>query len=592
MRRFLGLLLAGAIAPAGAGAIAIAAPAALAGAERADCASLGAKSARSATCALTPVPDNPFDGPTGAVAMHGDSLASDTTPLPGPGVGPVRVRQLALGGPCPTVLIGSDGYPVTLCTQVIDRTPVAMLLDPARGSRLAALRIAGGGNLFAGVYPYLDADDRLVVVDGRGRLLRIAHERAPNGRWSLRVASSVDLAPTLRAACGSATCGGIVGLSPDWGGRAWFATQDGVVGFAEASLRGSVGAGSAASPPVGGAVAAADADRSPVRVLSLPADERVANSIATAPTGTAVTTDHATYLLDARGPGGGPRIRWRETYDRGTTRKPGQLSQGSGSTPTFLGSRPTTADAVSGAAATADGGVDDGSTTASVAPADAGADAVAFLDNAEPAEHLIVRAASDGHLLCELPVLTPGPSGSENSPIGVDGAVIVASTYGYPYPAVPDWAGPSRPSAARLGAGVQRVDLDTPAPAASAERTFGAPIGASNVRSPGCHVSWTAPVRSAAVPKLSLADHLVYTVDRQPLTPGGHGGPFDPYTLVAIDATTGRVRSRQLIGATSLQDTMQLAGNIGPNGVLWQGNFSGLMRISSPAAAPASPTAG
>lgn len=471
----------------------------------------------------TSVPDNPADGPTGANAMHGDSLASDTTPLAGPGAGAVKVRQLALGGPCPSILIGSDGLPITLCTQALTRQPLAVLLDPARGSRLASLKLTGGGNLFAGVYPYLDAEDRLVVVDGTGKLLRIAHARsAATGAWSLRVDAQIDLTPAIKASCGSATCGGIVGLSPDWAGRAWFATQDGGVGFAD---------------PATGAV----------RVLQLPAGERVANSIATAPGGTAVTSDHAVYLLDAgAGPTRGadaasqpgpadaaPRIRWRSTYDRGTARKPGQLSQGSGSTPTFLGTAP---------------GADP-------------AGAVAFVDNAEPAEHLIVRASDDGRLLCDLPVLAPGPSGSENSPVGIDGAVIVASTFGYPYPAVPDWAGGSKPSAARLGAGVQRIDLDPSAPA-------------------GCKVRWTAPVSSAAVPKLSLADGLLYTVDRQPLTLDGHGGAFDLYALTAIDAATGKVRSKRPIAATSLADTMQLAGNIGAGGTLWQGDFAGLLRIA------------
>ncbi len=502
-----------------------------------------------------PVPINPWTAAGGAAAMHGDSAASDTTPLPGPGTGAVRTRALALGGPCPTVLIGSDGLPLAVCTQVVDRRPTVFLLDPATGGRRASLRLTAGQNLFAGVYPYLDEQDRVVAVDGNGALLRIAHAQRSGGRWVLRVVERTPLRPALAAACGAGLasgagspggtgnrpggthgavdCGGVVGLAPDWDGRVWFATEGGVAGFA-----GRDGA---------------------VQTIALGAGERVANSIATAPAGTAVATDHALYLLRADA-SGAPRVVWRAAYDRGAARKPGKLSQGTGSTPTFFGLQ-------------------------------LGDEYLAIVDNAAPRERLLVFETSSARQVCAEPVLTAATSGSENSPIGIGDSVVVASTYGYPYPAVPAGAGRSVPSAAPFRGGVTRIDVTGDGGGGRPIRSdstagsggSGRPVrGHSTAGSGGsrCTTRWTSPVRSAAVPKLSLADGLIYTVGRHSPFGDNRAGLFDTYALTALDFETGATRASRPLAATSLYDTMQLAGNVGARRVLWQGTFSGLLRIA------------
>jgi hypothetical protein len=468
--------------------------------------------ARAARAAPPPV--NPFTAPSGAAAMHGDSAASDTTPLPGPGAGAVRQRFVGLGGPCPSILIGGNGLPVAVCTSALTRAPVAYLLNPATGSPLASLALQKG-NLFAGVYPYLDQDDRIVFVDGSGSLLRIAHEQGAGGHWHLRVAQRTPLRPALATVCPTQDCGGIVGLSPDWDGRVWFATDGGAAGFV--------------------------APGGTVHVIALGAGEHVGNSIATAPTGTAIATDHALYLLRA-GARGEPSVVWRSAYDRGPARKPGQLSQGTGSTPTFFG--PAT-----------------------------GFEYLTIVDNASPTEHLLVYAVDPaaGHsrlpssreapkLVCEQPVLTAGASGSENSPIGAGRAVFVASTYGYPYPAVPDYAGQSSPRSAPFRGGLTRVDV----------RADGS----------GCDTVWSSAVRSAAVPKLSLADGFIYTVERRSFTGSAVTGPLDRFRSIALDAATGELRASHPEAFSSLFDTLQLAGNIGPGRALWQGTLFGLVRIA------------
>ena len=106
----------------------------------------------------------------------------------------------------------------------------------------------------------------------------------------------------------------LIATMPDWDGRVWFFTQQGVVG----TLDRATGA---------------------VRTAHLPAGEAVTNSVSTDETGGMyVVSTHALYRLDAA-PTAIPQVTWREVYDRGSRTKPGNLSQGSGTTPTLLGDR-------------------------------------------------------------------------------------------------------------------------------------------------------------------------------------------------------------------------------------------------------------
>lgn len=422
--------------------------------------------------------------------MHGDAGSSDVSPFPGPGLGAQSVRVATLGAACPTILQGSDGVPIALCTAILDRKPTVYELDPATGLPVASLALPASGNLFGGVYAYLDDDDRLVLFDADGNLDRIGHHG-----HSLSIDASVPTGVE-----------GVVGIVPDWQGRVWFATADGKAGFVDPASQ-------------------------QVEILSLgDGTEHVDNSISSAPGGVAVATDHALYVLRA-GADGAPSVLWRAPYDRGPARKPGQLSHGTGATPTFFGP--------------------DGDRY------------IAITDNAVPAEHLLVydtTSSTPATPVCDIPVLTPGPSGTENSPIGSGTSVFVASTYGYPYPASPSGAEPTDPASAPFGGGVTRVDLR--------------PGG-------GCDVRWQVGVRSAAVPRLDLPNGLLYTIQRDsPLGPSATS-PLDTYTSVALDAETGTVVHRRLIGATYASETLQLAPTIVPGRVLYQGTVTGITRVAA-----------
>jgi hypothetical protein len=432
-----------------------------------------------------PSPHNPHLGPQGTATMHGDAQSSDATPLSGPGTGAVSIAGYPLGAACPTILQGSDRLVVALCTTVLGQVPTVYLLDLDDPSPVASLALAKG-SLLGGVYAYLDNNDRLVALDGNRELIRVGHARDQSGVWRLTVDHATDLSGVIAADDGA------TGLVPDWDGNVWFATGNGLVGVVGPS--------------------------GTVEVVHLPAGEHVANSISSAPNGSvAVASTHALYELTADS--GRPRIVWRATYDRGSARKPGQLSWGTGSTPTYFG-----------------------------------ADYLTIVDNADGPVQLLVYRSGTGELVCSQPVLTHGGPGSENSPVGIGGSVFVASTYGYPYPAVPADAGPAQPESAPFIGGMTRVDVDES----------------------GCRTIWDNQVRSAAVPRISTADGNIYTTTRVGLDTTT---PLDGFTFTVLDPDTGAVRADHALPGTIVNDTLQTAPLITHDGRVLQGTVTGILRI-------------
>ncbi|AUG81518.1 hypothetical protein CFP65_6894 [Kitasatospora sp. MMS16-BH015] len=441
-------------------------------------------------------PQNPATAANGTATMHGDSASSDTTPYAGPGSGAVHWSRTALASACPTVVIGTDRLPVTLCTTIFGQTPTVHLLDPATGADLASLALPKG-SLFGGVYTYLDSADALVVVDGNDGLLRIGHHLV-GGKWTLTVDQSTSLAGSIPSG------DNIVGLSPGWDGRVWFATAGGVIGTADTT---------------GGTV------------RTITTGEGVGNSISTVPGHTAVATDHALYLL-TEGADGTPTIEWRAPYDRGPGRKPGQLSWGTGATPSFFG--PGT-----------------------------GTEYVTITDNAAPHENLLIYRVADGPTpVCATPVLTQYPaSGTEDAVIASGSSVFVTNTYGYPYPALPAGTPASVPGSASFDGGLSRVDLDAD--------------GA------GCHLVWNSNVKSAALPRLSLADGKIYTLTVSGPTDSVGAQTFATYSYATVDPASGAQLSSSRIGLGLLYNPLQMTGTTAPDGTLYQGTETGVLRVTA-----------
>lgn len=280
-----------------------------------------------------------------------------------------------------------------------------------------------------------------------------------------------------------------------------------------------------------GVVGLADPKRNVVRLTKLQQyspTERIDNSISACPQGVSIITSHGIYMLGADASTSKPRTIWSHSYDRGTKQKPGQLSHGSGATATFFGPN--------------------------------GSDYVMLSDNADRQEKLIVYRSADGSMVGEGPLFTPGASGTENSMIGVQNSIVGACTFGYPYAQYPDTKPAYR---AQVAPGMERWDVNDDAS--------------------GITLKWrNNGIYSAAVPRLSTTDNLIYTCERPRGPAGVLTGPV--VYACAIDMDSGRVVHRQrlprLANLLAGGDPSQMVGVIDKHGVWWQGTIGGIYRIS------------
>ena len=280
-----------------------------------------------------------------------------------------------------------------------------------------------------------------------------------------------------------------------------------------------------------GVVGLIDPKRNVVRLTKLQQyspTERIDNSISACPQGVSIITSYGIYMLGADASTSKPRIIWSHSYDRGTKQKPGQLSHGSGATATFFGPN--------------------------------GSDYVMLSDNGDRQEKLIVYRSADGSAVGEGSLFTPGASGTENSMIGVQNSIVGACTFGYPYAQYPDTKPAYR---AQVAPGMERWDVNDDAS--------------------GITLKWrNNGIYSAAVPRLSTADNLIYTCERPRGPAGVLTGPV--VYACAIDMDSGRVVHRQrlprLANLLAGGDPSQMVGVIDKHGVWWQGTIGGIYRIS------------
>ncbi|MFD6911250.1 hypothetical protein [Streptomyces virginiae] len=453
------------------------------------------------------VPQHPFMAANGAGNLHGDAYQSDTYEGPGPTGRELAVRSRLQGGLCGSVTFDSRGRIVTVC-MTPGLAPRLMLLDPDDLGAIASLTLPGRAGsspteVSGGGYFYLDQLDRAVVPTKDGTIQVVAVRRD-----ALVTEARYDLAPAIGTS-------GIVSVLPDWSGRMWFVTGGGLVGVLD---------------PATGAIS----------THALPG-ETIANSIAVDESGGVfVVSDHALYRFDAAA-AGRPVVTWRAAYDRGSRRKPGQLSQGSGTTPTLIG------------------------------PADGpGGGYVAITDNADPRMRVLVmaRGKAGPEKVCEQPVFGPGKGADENSLVAVGGDLIVENNYGY---VVGDHAllkGMLGGRQVDTEPGLARVHVDY------TTRT--------------CSLAWSDHRERvpSVVSKVSLATGLLYTFThpsadelRSARRKGATAMP-DAWYLTALDVRTGeRVWSR-LVGSGPLFNNHYAPVTLGRDGSAYVGVVGGLVRIA------------
>jgi hypothetical protein len=441
--------------------------------------------ARPRPVSARPAPRHPFMAPNDRSVIHGDAYMTDTHAVPGPLGHSIETRSTFLVGECASLTFDSEGRIVTLCVRIRGRFLAVM--DPVTLDRLATydlpprpLRLGGLFTDFSGGgYFYLDHRDRAVVPTTSRHIEVIALTDGPE----LELVRDIDLTAAV------AEDDSIQSVLPDWEGRLWFVTQDGIVGTAP--RRGGEPRTIDLAEPVGDSMAVDESG------------------------GVYVVSEAALYRLDARGDGT-PEVSWRETYPNAGVQKPGQVGAGSGTTPTLLGRR-----------------------------------WVAIADNAEHMGVLVFRRErgfEGRRLVCRQPVFEPGRSGTENSLIAAGRSILVENNYGYSGPRTTLGAGTTEP-------GFARVDLDRDGR--------------------GCRLAWESDVRApSVVPKLSLANGLVYTYVKPP------NAGSAPWYLTALDFRTGRTVFMALAGRDLGYNNHYAPITLGPDGSAYVGVLGGLVRLA------------
>lgn len=419
----------------------------------------------------------------GESSMHVDGWATDAYAGPGPLGKDAEVDTAWYGvKECATLAFDSEGRIVGLCGSVTG--PVLHVLDPDSMDPVDTLELPGrtGNNgkrpwedLCGGAYFYLDRDDRAFVGTTRRTILVV-------DTVDLTYERTIDLTGVIP----EDDC--LVALMPDWEGLGtWWVSQDGRVGHAGET---------------GGST-----------VLDL--DEEIANSLAVDAEGLYLVTVEAFYKLAVGADS--PETLWRVAYDNGTQHKPGQLSAGSGTTPTVLPSG-----------------------------------LVAITDNAEPRMHVQFYDAGSGSLVCEAPVFSPAESATDNSLVAVgEASVVVENNYGYDSP-LTTILGRAVPG------GLARVDA--------------VPVDGGGRE---CQVAWTSDeIAPTSVAKVSLANGLVYAYTTRSSRWG-----VQAWYVSAIDAATGETVFSVRTGTGSMFNNHYSAVTLAPDGSLYVPTLAGMVRL-------------
>jgi hypothetical protein len=264
------------------------------------------------------------------------------------------------------------------------------------------------------------------------------------------------------------------------------------------------------------------------QVTSRSLGEGITNSFAVDDTGGVfIVTDRALYRFDARK--GSVDETWRVGYDNTGIAKPGQSDAGSGTTPDIIGRN-----------------------------------FVAITDNADPMQIVVVRRRADltadrrkgkrvrgqrHRIVCEHPVFSAGQGSTDQSLIAAGKAMVVENNYGYTGPLSTQNGDTTLP-------GFERVDI--------------------RKRGRGCRTVWhsdeTAP---SLVPKLSLANGLVYTYTKPPRSDSS-----DVWYLTAIDFHTGETVWSRFAGEGLGFNNNFAPVTLTPDGTAYVGVLGGIARFA------------
>jgi hypothetical protein len=457
-------------------------------------------------------PQNPFLSPNPFSNYHNDTWMSDTYDIAGPLGRDPQVFSSDLSAArhptnppsflfhCGTLAFDRYGRIVTICSNTVQTT--AVMVDPDTLEVLASQDLPAAGNPTSGLgagYSIFDNLERLWTAIG-DKLVKVSLTGGlENPGLSFDPATDqIDLSAVVPA-------GDVINsLVPDFEGRIWFVVRySGIIGLLD--------------PATG-----------TVQTLKLDNGEQIANSFSVDGTDAYIVSTRQLYRLSA-GDDNLPYVVWSAGYqnDYPVTPKPGQISGGSGTTPTIL---------------------DHGKY-------------VAIADNAHQTHIVVYRTAEqlrpwENRVLCEAPVFEPGKGAVEDSLIGSGRTLIVSNNYGYIFY-------PGTLVAPVTEPGVARVDIS--------------PNGKS------CEVAWTnTQVNPGSYgAKLSTRTGLVYVVSRKydetRVTPTNPG--MDAWYFSAIDFRTGETVWEKLAGTGRWFDGYWPLVILGPNGALYADGYAGIYAI-------------
>jgi hypothetical protein len=442
---------------------------------------------------IPPTPRNPFMAPNGRSEIHDDAWQTDAYTWGGPLGRSPRTLSSALGRDCGSITFDRRGRIVTIC--VGPGGPQLFMIDPRTLATLASFNLPPrsppppGTNIFqdftGGGYFYLDSSDRVVTSTTTHHIWVIAETAAPG----FRLVHDYSLTNVLSAR------ENLTSALPDSRGLLWFVTRtDGVVGTL--SLK---------------------TGRIHTVRLGNGALNEIENSFATDQGGGVyIATNRKLFRFDV-GRDGRPQISWQIRYPNSLEHKPGQVDDGTGTTPTVM-----------------PGGY------------------VNITDNADPMDVIVYRTRV--HLpqgvrrqVCRVPVFRRGASADENSLIAAGRAMIVENNYGYSDPT-------SVSSGNATAPGMARIDI--------------------NSDGRGCHRVWiNNSVRiPTVVSKLSLANGLVYTYTKGTAS-------TDPWYWTVLSFATGRMVFKRLAGTGGNYNNNYAGITLGPSRTAYLGVLDGLVAL-------------
>lgn len=365
------------------------------------------------------------------------------------------------------------------------------------------------GRALNNIYGYLNERNELMLANGK-TIYRIAHIEQENG-WEFKVIEKF----TLQSAGDDFE---FVAITPDWKGHIWFASYDAQAGFL--------------NPKTG---------KFSVLSLSNRKDEIVANSISSSPTGIAIATTHTLYVLNLKNKQ--PKILWQADYNRGNRVKPGKLSWGTGSSPSFFGPKK-------------------------------GYEYLTILDSGTEGTHLNIYNSKTGNRIASVLAFEGDfEQGSENSPIAFGNSVIIASTYGFVYPA----SSIATEEIGELKNGIQRFDVNADGKDAKA-------------------VWFNTEVRTTSVPKMGKDSKRIHFINE---TKNGQQSyaeldfetgklmvntniEIDPYSVLPNAKELSIEQKKMMISRIGNPfSALQMAGLFDGKGIFYQGTKLGILKISS-----------